>query len=175
MEQSELVRWYTRQCFLEAMQDFAAENWSRLSKLTLEEVRSVCDAMSGRGRSELRKVAKAAASRSRKGSRKQWTIYAAYGAKGSSGKRVAGPSHDAPKLARGSLPASRNLHKLRHTFCSHLAMGGVPMKAIQVWAGHADLKTTQRYVHLSPEGMDGMISVLERGAGLEQQSKWGGK
>jgi len=88
MEQSELVRWYTRQCFLEAMQDFAAENWSRLSELTLEEVRSVCDAMSGRGRSELRKVAKAAASRSRKGSRKQWTIYATYGAKGSSGKRT---------------------------------------------------------------------------------------
>ena len=76
---------------------------------------------------------------------------------------------------RAGLPASRNLHKLRHTFCSHLAMGGVPMKAIQVWAGHADLKTTQRYMHLSPEGMDGMISVLERGAGVEQQSKWGGE
>jgi len=54
-------------------------------------------------------------------------------------------------------------------------MGGVPMKAIQVWAGHANLKTTQRYMHLSPEGMDGMISVLERGAGVEQQSTRGQK
>jgi len=69
---------------------------------------------------------------------------------------------------RAGLPESRNLHKLRHTFCSHLAMRGVPMRAIQEWAGHADLKTTQRYMHLSPHGMDSMISVLEQGAGGEQ-------
>ncbi len=70
---------------------------------------------------------------------------------------------------RAGLPESRNLHKLRHTFCSHLAMRGVPMRAIQEWAGHADLKTTQRYMHLSPHGMDSMISVLEQGAGGEQR------
>lgn len=68
---------------------------------------------------------------------------------------------------RAGLPPSRNIHKLRHTFCSHLAMQGVPMRAIQEWAGHSDLKTTQRYMHLSPHGMDSMIHRLE-GAGGEQ-------
>jgi integrase len=35
-------------------------------------------------------------------------------------------------------------------FCSHLAMKGAPARAIQEVAGHADLSTTQRYMHLSP-------------------------
>jgi integrase len=39
---------------------------------------------------------------------------------------------------------------LRHTFCSHLAMRGAPRRAIQELAGHRDIATTQRYVHLSP-------------------------
>jgi integrase len=62
---------------------------------------------------------------------------------------------------RAGLPPSRNLHKLRHTFCSHLAMRGVPAKVIQEWAGHADLATTMRYMHLSPGATDSMIRVLE--------------
>jgi len=112
-----------------------------------------------------------------KGSRKRWIVRATYGASASSGKQTGRRSKSQRSKSwlevacrRAGLPPSRNLHRLRDTFCSHLAMGGVPMKAIQVWAGHANLKTTQRYMHLSPEGMDGMISVLERGAGVEQQS-----
>ena len=35
-------------------------------------------------------------------------------------------------------------HILRHTFCSHLAMRGAPFRAIQEFAGHRDLSTTQR-------------------------------
>jgi len=41
------------------------------------------------------------------------------------------------------------VHRLRHTFCSHLAMRGAPARAIQELAGHQDLTTTQRYMHLS--------------------------
>lgn len=62
---------------------------------------------------------------------------------------------------RAGLPPSRNLHKLRHTFCSHLAMGGVPVTTIKEWAGHASLATTMRYMHLSPSATDAMIGVLE--------------
>jgi integrase len=55
------------------------------------------------------------------------------------------------------------VHILRHTFCSRLAMKNAPMKAIQELAGHADLGTTMRYMHLSPASRDGAIRLLERG------------
>lgn len=61
---------------------------------------------------------------------------------------------------RGGLEVRGSLHKLRHTFCSHLAMRGAPAKAIQELAGHADLATTMRYMHLSPAARDSAIALL---------------
>jgi len=46
------------------------------------------------------------------------------------------------------------VHILRHTFCSHLAMKGAPARAIQEFAGHQDLTTTQRYMHLTPAALE---------------------
>jgi integrase len=45
-------------------------------------------------------------------------------------------------------------------FCSHLAMRGAPAKAIQELAGHADLTTTMRYMHLSPAARQDAIGLL---------------
>jgi len=53
------------------------------------------------------------------------------------------------------------VHILRHTFCSHLAMRGAPARAIQELAGHQDLETTQRYMHLSPAALDAAIRLLD--------------
>jgi integrase len=53
------------------------------------------------------------------------------------------------------------VHILRHTFCSRLAMLGAPARAIQELAGHQDLKTTQRYMHLSPAAVEGAIRLLD--------------
>lgn len=53
------------------------------------------------------------------------------------------------------------VHVLRHTFCSHLAMRGAPARAIQELAGHADLGTTQRYMHLSPAATEDAIRLLD--------------
>ena len=53
------------------------------------------------------------------------------------------------------------VHVLRHTFCSHLAMRGAPVRSIQALAGHASLTTTQGYMHLSPEAVDGAIRLLD--------------
>jgi integrase len=53
------------------------------------------------------------------------------------------------------------VHILRHTFCSHLAMRGAPARAIQELAGHQDLATTQRYMHLSPAAIEVAIALLE--------------
>jgi integrase len=62
---------------------------------------------------------------------------------------------------RAGLTPSRDIHKLRHTFCSHLAMRGASPKAIQELAGHADLTTTMRYMHLSPASKVDAIRLLE--------------
>jgi integrase len=54
-------------------------------------------------------------------------------------------------------------HRLRHSWCSHLAMRGAPAKAIQELAGHSDLQTTQKYMHLSPAALEQSIQLLDRG------------
>lgn len=41
-------------------------------------------------------------------------------------------------------------HTLRHTFCSWLAIKGVPLHTIAELAGHATLEMTKRYAKLSP-------------------------
>ncbi|EDM75939.1 Phage integrase [Plesiocystis pacifica SIR-1] len=52
-------------------------------------------------------------------------------------------------------------HTLRHTFCSHLAMRGIPARVIQQLAGHSSLVTTERYMHLSPGATTAAIAALE--------------
>ena len=61
---------------------------------------------------------------------------------------------------RAGLDATGNVHILRHTFCSHLAMRGAPAKAVQELAGHEHLTTTLRYMHLSPAAREGAIQLL---------------
>lgn len=52
------------------------------------------------------------------------------------------------------------LHRLRHTFCAHLVMAGVPLRRVQLLAGHADYKTTETYAHLAPEGAADAVNKL---------------
>jgi integrase len=71
---------------------------------------------------------------------------------------------------RAGLQSTGGLHILRHTFCSHLAMRGAPAKAIQELAGHADLTTTMRYMHLSPAARQDAIALLNK---REERSVFG--
>lgn len=52
-------------------------------------------------------------------------------------------------------------HVLRHTFASHLAMRGVPLKAIQELMGHATIEMTMRYAHLSPDVRRDAVKLLD--------------
>jgi site-specific recombinase XerD len=65
------------------------------------------------------------------------------------------------RYAAGRANVPTGVHILRHSFCSHLAMRGAAGKAIQELAGHQELGTTQRYMHLSPEARESAIKLLE--------------
>ena len=66
------------------------------------------------------------------------------------------------RAARRAQVQNDTVHILKHTFCSHLAMRGAPARAIQELAGHANLSTTQRYMHLSPAAIEGAIRLLDQ-------------
>jgi hypothetical protein len=60
----------------------------------------------------------------------------------------------------GRVSSSQTMLTTRREWpCSHLAMGGAPARAIQELAGCADLRTTQRYMHLSPAALEGAIRL----------------
>ena len=65
---------------------------------------------------------------------------------------------------RAGLKETGQLHILRHTFCSRLAMAGASTMAIKELAGHQQISTTQRYMHLSPAAKSAAIRLLDRGA-----------
>jgi site-specific recombinase XerD len=67
-----------------------------------------------------------------------------------------------PRLCRKAGIQELGWHALRHTFCSHLAMKGAPARTIMELAGHADLATTLRYMHLSPGATDAAIALLDQ-------------
>jgi Phage integrase family len=48
----------------------------------------------------------------------------------------------------------RHNHDLRHTFGTQLAATGQPIRSIQEFLGHADVKTTQIYMHYAPSERD---------------------
>jgi integrase len=45
-------------------------------------------------------------------------------------------------------------HDLRHTFATQLAASGSPLRAIQEFLGHSDLKTTQIYAHYARSAVE---------------------
>ena len=60
-------------------------------------------------------------------------------------------------------------HKLRHTFASHLAMHGVPLKTIQELLGHASPMMTNRYSHLSPTVCRDAVVLLDQPAPKKEE------
>lgn len=46
-------------------------------------------------------------------------------------------------------------HSLRHVFGTQMAMGGVPVRSIQAWLGHANIQTTEIYAAYAPDASNG--------------------
>lgn len=76
-------------------------------------------------------------------------------------ERLGGDDYVLPRIRPESLSracirdASRaqiggSIHVLRHTYISHLVMAGVPIRTVQILAGHSTIAVTERYAHLAP-------------------------
>jgi len=72
---------------------------------------------------------------------------------------------------RAGLPVTRGkCHKLRHTFCTRLAMAGQAPRTIQALAGHVSIETTMRYMHVTKAAPAQAIAALDarvRGGAVE--------
>mgnify|MGYP002628497294 CR=1 FL=1 len=52
---------------------------------------------------------------------------------------------------RAGILANISPHTLRHSFASHLVIGGADLRSVQEMLGHASIKTTEVYTHLDSE------------------------
>ena len=87
------------------------------------------------------------------------------------GDRGAGDAEDRAGLdstsgAMGTREGGR-AHPATHVLFA-LGDAGAPARAIQELAGHQDLSTTQRYMHLSPAAIEGAIRLLDQGRPISE-------
>lgn len=54
-----------------------------------------------------------------------------------------------------------DLHCFRHTCATRLLQGGMSLRDVQEWLGHASITTTQRYLHCVPNSKQLGVAILE--------------
>ena len=82
-------------------------------------------------------------------------------------KRTGKPIHDIKTAWYNALDdakiANLRFHDLRHTFGTRAIDGGAPLSAVKEVMGHADVRTTMRYVHATDEGKRRAVEAAARG------------
>ena len=66
------------------------------------------------------------------------------------------------RKATAKLPFNCFLHKLRHTFASHLVQNGVDLYRVSKLLGHTSIKMTEIYAHLTPSDIKSAVAKLPK-------------
>jgi len=66
-----------------------------------------------------------------------------------------------PAVARSGIDFPVRMHDLRHAHASWLLAGGTDLKSVMERMGHAQIMTTQKYLHTLPDADDKALAAFE--------------
>jgi site-specific recombinase XerD len=80
----------------------------------------------------------------------------------------------APAVKASGLDFNVRMHDLRHAHASWLLAGGADLKGVMERMGHAQIQTTQKYLHTLPEtdkkNIDAFSRIADRRLGTPSSS-----
>lgn len=67
-----------------------------------------------------------------------------------------------PAVKASGVDFNVRIHDLRHAHASWLLAGGSDLKSVMDRMGHAQIQTTQKYLHSLPDADDKNLNALDR-------------